>query len=150
MGTLARHGLLHCVESVRIWSFSGLYFPAVWLNAQRYFVSLRTQSEYGKMRTRKTPNTDTFYVILTTTVCIFNVKSRKEKKIFCHFLGLILTHHLLVLPSDHFQALILRLVLSFRLQTRLVRNERLHWNSWWGNCYNIYESYGNTEPPYWK
>ena len=30
---------LHCVKSVRIWSFSGLYFPAFGLNTER---SLRT------------------------------------------------------------------------------------------------------------
>ena len=31
---------------------SGLYFPAFGLNAERYFVSPRMQSECGKMRTR--------------------------------------------------------------------------------------------------
>ena len=34
--------------------FSGLYFPAFGLNTERYFVSLRIQSECGKIRTRKT------------------------------------------------------------------------------------------------
>ena len=33
--------------------FSGLYFPAFELNMERYFVSLRIQSEYRKIRTRK-------------------------------------------------------------------------------------------------
>ena len=33
--------------------FSGPYFPAFWLNTERYFVSLRIQSECGKLRTRK-------------------------------------------------------------------------------------------------
>ena len=42
---------LHCVKSVRIRSSSGPYFPAFGLNAERYSVSLRTQSEYGKTRT---------------------------------------------------------------------------------------------------
>ena len=32
---------------------------------ERYGVSLRIQSEYGKMRTRITPNTDTFYAVRT-------------------------------------------------------------------------------------
>ena len=33
--------------------FSGPYFPAFRLNTERYFVSLRIQSECGKIRTRK-------------------------------------------------------------------------------------------------
>ena len=53
---------MHCVKSVRIQGFSGPYFPAFGLNMERYSVSLRIQSECGKMRTRKTPNTDTFHV----------------------------------------------------------------------------------------
>ena len=50
----------HCVKSVHIPSFSGPYFPAFGLNTERYSVSLRIQSECGKIRTKKTPNTDTF------------------------------------------------------------------------------------------
>ena len=42
---------IHYVKIVRIRSFSGPYFPAFGLNIQ---------SEYGKIRTRKTPNMDTF------------------------------------------------------------------------------------------
>ena len=60
------------VESVRIRSFSGPYFPAFGLNTKRYFwpVYSRIRSEYrevrskyGKIRTRITPNTDTFSAI---------------------------------------------------------------------------------------
>ena len=51
------------VKSVRIRSFSGPYFPAFGLNTKRYSVSLRIQSECTKIRTRKTPNTDTFYAV---------------------------------------------------------------------------------------
>ena len=60
----------HCVKSDRIRSYSGPYLPTFALNTERYFVSLRIQpeysvflriqSEYRKMRTRITPNTDTF------------------------------------------------------------------------------------------
>ena len=42
------------MKSVRIRSFSGLFFPA----------SLRTQSKCGKIQTRKTPHTDTFQAVL--------------------------------------------------------------------------------------
>ena len=41
----------HCVKSVRIRNYSGPHFPAFGLN---------TESKCGKMRTRITPNTDTF------------------------------------------------------------------------------------------
>ena len=53
----------HCVKSVHIRSFSGPYFPAFGLNTERYGVSLPIQSECGKIRTRKTPNTDTFQAV---------------------------------------------------------------------------------------
>ena len=34
----------HCVKSVRIWSFSGLYFPSFELNTERYCLSFHIQS----------------------------------------------------------------------------------------------------------
>ena len=54
---------LHCVKQVRIRSFYGPHFSAFGLNVERYGVSLRIQSECWKMRTRITPNTDTFMLI---------------------------------------------------------------------------------------
>ena len=53
----------HCVKSVRIRSFSSQYFPAFGLNTERYSVSLRIQSECGKILTKKTPNTDTLHAM---------------------------------------------------------------------------------------
>ena len=55
--------LNHCVKCVCIRSFSGPYFPAFGLNTARYGVSLRIQYKYGKVRTRKTTNTDTFHAV---------------------------------------------------------------------------------------
>ena len=54
-----------CVKSVRIRSYSGPHFPAFGLNTERYKVSLRIQSECGKIRTRITPNTDTVYPVFS-------------------------------------------------------------------------------------
>ena len=51
------------MKSVRIWRFSGPYFPAFGLNMEIYSVNLRIQSKFRKVRTRKTPNMDTFYSI---------------------------------------------------------------------------------------
>ena len=48
------------MKSVRIQSYSGPYFPTFGLDMKRYFVFLCIQSECGKIRTRITPNTDTF------------------------------------------------------------------------------------------
>ena len=56
----------HCVKSARIWSYSGPYFPAFGLNMERYGVFLRIKFECGKIRTRITPNTDTFYAVQFT------------------------------------------------------------------------------------
>ena len=53
----------YCVKTVRIWSFFGLYFPAFGLNTERYGVSLLIHSKCGKIRTRKTPNTDAFHAV---------------------------------------------------------------------------------------
>ena len=61
--------IYHYVKSVRIRSFSGPCFPAFGLNTERYEVYLRTQSECGKIRTRKTPNADTFHAIY---IAVFN------------------------------------------------------------------------------
>ena len=54
----------HYLKSVRIRSYSGPHFPAFGLNREIYGVSLRIQSKCGKMRTRITPNTDTFHAVL--------------------------------------------------------------------------------------
>ena len=48
------------VKSVRVQSYSCPYFPEFGLNTERHEVSLHIQSECGKIRTRITPNTDTF------------------------------------------------------------------------------------------
>ena len=59
----------HCIKSVRIWSYSGSYFPAFRrLNTDRYGVSLRIQSKCGKMWTRITPNKDIFYSVRASIV----------------------------------------------------------------------------------
>ena len=55
------NNVTHCVRSVPIRTYSGPHFPAFRLNAKRYGVSLHIQPECGKIRTRITPNTDTFH-----------------------------------------------------------------------------------------
>ena len=59
---------IHCVETFRIQSFPGPYFPTFGLNTESYGVSLRIQSECGKMWTRKTPNTDTFHMVIICSI----------------------------------------------------------------------------------
>ena len=59
----------HCMKSVPIRSFSGLHFPALWLNTERYSESLCIQSKCGKIRTRKTPNTDSSRNVGVTSFC---------------------------------------------------------------------------------
>ena len=48
--------------------YSGPYFPAFGLDTEIYGVFLRIQSECGKVQTRITPNTDTFYAVLKLTI----------------------------------------------------------------------------------
>ena len=47
------YGCFHCVKSVQYRVFSGPYFHVFELTTERYSISLRIQSEYGKIRTRK-------------------------------------------------------------------------------------------------
>ena len=55
---ICRHGLnmptITARKVSKYWVFSDLYFTAFGLNTKRYWVSLRIQSEYGKIQTRKT------------------------------------------------------------------------------------------------
>ena len=53
----------HCLKSVRIRSYSGLYLSVFGLKTERYFVSLRIQYKCKKIRTRIAPNTDTFHTV---------------------------------------------------------------------------------------
>ena len=85
---------------LRIWSYllkksllKNFIFCAViplestaWKELKRYSVSLRTQSECGKIRTRKTPNTDnTFYAVECSMLTIKKLKRHLVlKAIFDH------------------------------------------------------------------
>ena len=53
----------HCVKRVRIRSFSSPYLHAFGLNTEKNGVSLRIQSEYEKIQTKKNPKTDTFHAV---------------------------------------------------------------------------------------
>ena len=61
--TFSQGNTFHCVKIVRIWSYFGPHFPAFGLNTERYSASLCIQFKCGKMRTRITPNMDTFYTV---------------------------------------------------------------------------------------
>ena len=52
--------IMHSLKSVHIWSYSASHFLAFGLNSERYRVSLHIQFKCRKMRTRISPNTDTF------------------------------------------------------------------------------------------
>ena len=56
------------VKRVRIRSYSGPHFPTFVLNTERYGVSVRIQSECGKMRTRTAPNMDTFHAVFVEAI----------------------------------------------------------------------------------
>ena len=49
--------ITHCVKSVRIRSYSGPHIPAFGLNTENI------QSKCGKIQTKITPNTGTFYAV---------------------------------------------------------------------------------------
>ena len=51
----------YCVKSVQIWSFFWSLFSHI--RTEYREISLRIQSKYGKIQTRKTPYLDTFHVV---------------------------------------------------------------------------------------
>ena len=70
--------MVHCVKSVCIPSFSCPYFPAFGLNTEMYGVSLRVQSECGKIRTRKTRKTGTFHAMVIVGTIVGTYFKRPE------------------------------------------------------------------------
>ena len=78
---------LHYVKSVHIWGYSDPYFPAFGLNTQRYGVSLRIQSECGKIRTIIIPNTDTSFTRCQAidSVSPFKIFSAKHFWVSCFY-----------------------------------------------------------------
>ena len=53
-----QHHALHCVKRVRIWSYSGPHFSRTFPHSDWMWENA------GKMRTRITPNTETFHAVL--------------------------------------------------------------------------------------
>ena len=89
----------HSVKSVRIRSCYCPCFPAFGLNTWRHGVSLQIQSECGKIRTRITPNMDTFHAVLVAYhVCLY---IRFEKKLQINQ-QLVTLFHLLINNQSHF------------------------------------------------
>ena len=62
------HQTMYCVKSVSVWSYTGSYFPGFRLNTERYQLYLRIQSESRKIRSRITPNRDTFHLVIFKVV----------------------------------------------------------------------------------
>ena len=58
------------MKSAQIRSFFWLVFSRIGVNTERYGVSLRIQSKCGEIKTRVTPNTNTFTLVLTPTSSI--------------------------------------------------------------------------------
>ena len=69
----------HCAKSVRIRSYSSRHFPAFGVNTERYSVSLRIQSDCGKIWTRITPYTDTLYAVNALKVRVNEIDNTQEK-----------------------------------------------------------------------
>ena len=55
-------------KGVCIRNYSGPHFSAFGLNTERYRVSLRSHSKYGKKWTKITPNTGTFYAVFAAKI----------------------------------------------------------------------------------
>ena len=111
----------YCVKSVRICSYSGTYFPIFGLNTERYGVCLCIHSECGKIRTRITPNTDTF---------LRNVAHRLNKFVLLKNSSLLLKHCFRKLE-------IIKALLYYRKNVSIVR---IVCSSEWNNFF-IFENF---------
>ena len=70
----------HCVKSVKvIEGYSGPYFLAFGMNTEIYEISLRIQSECGKIPTRITPNTDTFHAVYIMSLQVSGRPAKYQK-----------------------------------------------------------------------
>ena len=85
--TFVLSNLYHSVKIVLIRNFTGPYFPTFRLDTGRYKVSLRIQSEWDIIRTRKAPNTDTFYPMYAMEYFkirkVFKAQSNIYDALFC-------------------------------------------------------------------
>ena len=76
--------IFHWVKPVRIQIYSGPYFPAFGLNTEGYGVSLHILSECGKIRTRITPNTDTFHAVFRAQLQVLIISQNPIfRKLLC-------------------------------------------------------------------
>ena len=87
---------MRCVKGVRIRSYSGPHFPGFRLNTERYEV-FSIQSECRKIRTRITPNTNTFYAVMRFDYGIMRLWDLILLLLFVIFLPLLLLSR-----SSHF------------------------------------------------
>ena len=121
-----------CVKSVRIWSFSGPYFPALRMNTEWYGISLCILSECGKIRTRISPNRtrstqwqekfDIYFCVLFDCCCQSLISGRKTGHQIWEFPTVSLFPKILSLKSfgnsySKFVTLISRLVLLMLIRT---------------------------------
>ena len=79
---------VHCVKSVQIRNFSCLYFASFGLNTERYKVSLRIQTECGKIQTRRNSvfghiSHSGCYHALKYILRFFILKQNKHSIVFC-------------------------------------------------------------------
>ena len=62
----------HCLEKVRIWNYSSPYFSRIFPHSDWKRRSVRMREKPGKMRTRITPNIDSFYAVWSNSTKIAN------------------------------------------------------------------------------
>ena len=118
----------HCVKSAQIRIFSGPYFPAFRLNTERYFVSLRIQSECRKIQTRK----NFVFGLYSRNICLFQwletcwFHLAKLKLYLFKFYPLL--HISMVKPSKFYVKLISNHELSQLLRHRTTKYPNCRYN----------------------
>ena len=130
------------MKSIRVRSYSGLYFPVFGLNTERYGVygvSLCIQSECGKMRTRITPNADLFYAMHWYIYSRFKSRSSHRRSSFkkrCFLFyrappeDCCYNNRVLFLVKNRFAMLCIKVIID-TVPTRTKKNKRCRHE--WGN-----------------
>ena len=144
----------HWVKSVRIRSYSDPHFPAFALNTDRYGVSLRIQSECGKMWTRITPNKNIFYTVFFF-VCFFffcflintsnrfhEVNTWSSLDHFFPFRSIGSNNFVIWIPLVLLETLSRKLIIFHKIMIRSLRKKCTYLELFWSAFSRIRTEYG--------
>ena len=150
---LENSSLINRQSGVRIRSYSNPHFPAFGLNTDRYGVSLRIQSECGKMWTRITPNRTLFTQCSFLFVCFFcflintsnrfhEVNTWSSLDHFFPFRSIGSNNLVIWIPLVLLETLSRKLIIFHKIMIRSLRKKCTYLELFWSAFSRIRTEYG--------